>query len=79
MSAKDKFERDYIFDDYYYKNEQRMARVRDELLYEPVTIKVSFLKNDGYNVWLIDHEEEGFEFAHEAFERGAEWVEEGIA
>lgn len=75
MSARDKFEYGELFGDYYYKSGERMARVRDELLGEPVTISVTFYTGDS-GVWLVHHEEEGFEFAHEAFERGAEWVED---
>lgn len=78
MRARDKYAYGTLFGDYSYRNGDRMARVLDELLHEPVTIKVTFYTNDS-GVWLIHHVEEGFEFAHEAFERGAEWVEEVAA
>lgn len=75
MNAKDKYEYASIFDEYRYKKGDRMASVRDMLLWEPVPIKVTFYTGDS-GVWLIHHVEEGFEFAHDAFERGAEWVED---
>ena len=74
-SAKDKYEYATLFDEYRYKKGDRMAAVRDTLLWEPVTIKVTFYTGES-GVWLIHHVEEGFEFAHEAFERGIEWVDD---
>lgn len=78
MRARDKYDYDGTFGDFVYRSGCRMARVRDEVLKVPMTVAVTFYANYG-GIWLIDHEEEGFEFAHEAFERGAEWVEEGSA
>lgn len=77
MRARNKYEFCSFFDVYRYKLGDRMAEVRDELLYEPVTVKVTFYTGE-CGVWLIHHVEEGFEFAHEAFERGAEWVEDRV-
>ena len=75
MRARDKYEYAVLFDEFRYKKGNRMAMVRTELLHEPVPIKVTFYEGDS-GVWLVHHVEEGFEFAHEAFERGAEWVED---
>ena len=77
MRARDKYEYYPIWGDFSYKLGNRMARVCDELLWEPCPVKVTFYTND-IGVWLIHHEETGFEFAHEAFERGAEWVEDRV-
>ena len=77
MSARDKYGYERLFGEYRYKLGDRMAMVRDELLWEPCPVKVTFFTNDS-GVWLIHHEETGFEFAHEAFERGAEWVEDRV-
>ena len=77
MRARDKYSYGSLFEDFAYQNGGRMARVRETLFYEPTEIRVTFYKFDG--IWLVDHEETGFEFGFEAFERGIEWVDEGSA